>query len=103
MVLTFDVALVVDADNVIADNGMANTFPVTLIRSGSDAGHNEYAIDEPFPGDGLTRLDRLPIDKPIPTLLRSVMICLCLIVTSAEYFRFHLFIINLRLFFLFFS
>lgn len=67
--------LVVDADNVIADNGIARTFPVKLITSGSVAGHSEYAIDVRLPGDGLTRLDRPLFDKPkLLAALRSVIV-----------------------------
>lgn len=42
-------------DMLIDDIGIAKTLPII---SGSETGHDEYAIDDPLPGDGLTRLCR---------------------------------------------
>lgn len=45
-------------DSVIADNGMVSTLLGAVMRSGSLVGHNVYAMADPLPGDGLTRLKR---------------------------------------------
>lgn len=42
-------------DTLIDDIGIAKTLPII---SGSETGHDEQAIDEPLPGEGLTRLCR---------------------------------------------
>lgn len=53
-----DVAVVAVEDNVMADNGIVSTLLGAVMRSGSLAGHSVYAIADPLPGDGLTRLKR---------------------------------------------